>query len=92
MPWEEHLFASRRFPINQFGFRMNSTIIQDDDDDGDDDLGEQPLDAEQRVREAVGRLRLTLPGGCPPSTISAKELNFCVRNGNRCILFAIITT
>ena len=37
-------------------------------------------------------LRLTLPGGCPPSTISAKELNFCVRNGNRCILFAIITT
>ncbi len=37
-------------------------------------------------------LRLTLPGGCPPSTISAKELNFCVRNGNRCILFAIVTT
>ena len=37
-------------------------------------------------------LRLTLPGGCPPSTISAQELNFCVRNGNRCILFAIITT
>ena len=37
-------------------------------------------------------LRLTLPGGHPPSTISAKELNFCVRNGNRCILFAIITT
>ena len=37
-------------------------------------------------------LCLTLPGGCPPSTISAKELNFCVRNGNRCILFAIVTT
>ena len=37
-------------------------------------------------------LRLTLPGGHPPSTISAKELNFCVRNGNRCILLAIITT
>ena len=36
-------------------------------------------------------LRPTLPGGCPPSTISAQELNFCVRNGNRCILFAIIT-
>ena len=36
-------------------------------------------------------LRLTLPGGHPPSTISAKELNFCVRNGNRCILYAIIT-
>src|SRR5699024_2285410 len=37
-------------------------------------------------------LRATLPGGCPPSTIAAKELNFCVRYGNRCILFAIITT
>ena len=37
-------------------------------------------------------LRPTLPGGRPPSTIGAKELNFCVRNGNRCILFAIITT
>ena len=37
-------------------------------------------------------LRLTLPGSYPPSTISAKELNFCVRYGNRCILFAIITT
>ena len=36
-------------------------------------------------------LRATLPGGCPPSTIAAKELNFCVRYGNRCILFAIIT-
>ena len=34
----------------------------------------------------------TLPGGRPPSTIAAKELNLCVRNGNRCILFAIITT
>ena len=33
----------------------------------------------------------TLPGDRPPSTIAAKELNFCVRNGNRCILFAIIT-
>ena len=37
-------------------------------------------------------LRATLPGGRPPSTIAAKELNFCVRYGNRCILFAIITT
>src|SRR5699024_12078099 len=36
-------------------------------------------------------LRATLPGGCPPSTIAAKELNFCVRFWNRCILFAIIT-
>ena len=30
-------------------------VIQDDDDDGDDDLGEQSLDAEQRVREPVRR-------------------------------------
>ena len=37
-------------------------------------------------------LRATLPGGRPPSTIAAKELNFCVRYGNRCIRFAIITT
>ena len=29
-------------------------------------------------------LRATLPGGRPPSTIAAKELNFCVRYGNRC--------
>ncbi len=37
-------------------------------------------------------LRPTLPGSFPPSTISARELNFCVRNGNRCILSAIVTT
>ena len=37
-------------------------------------------------------LRPNLPGGFPPSTFSAKELNFCVRNGNRCILLAIVTT
>ena len=44
------------------------------------------------VIKKITWLRLTLPGSCPPSTISAQELNFCVRNGNRCILFAIITT
>ena len=37
------------------------------------------------------RQRPTLPGGLPPSTISAEELNFRVRNGNGWILFAIIT-
>ena len=26
-----------------------------------------------------------------PTTIGAKELNFCVRHGNRCDLFAIVT-
>ena len=30
--------------------------------------------------------------GKPPTTIGAKELNFCVRYGNRCDLFAIITS
>ena len=37
------------------------------------------------------RQRLTFPGGRPPSIISAKELNYCVRDGNRCDLFAIAT-
>ena len=37
------------------------------------------------------RQRPTLPGSHPPSTISAEELNFCVRNGNRWDLFAIVT-
>ena len=27
-----------------------------------------------------------------PSTIGAEELNFCVRYGNRCGLFAIVTS
>ena len=31
------------------------------------------------------------PGSLPPSIFSAKELNFCVRDGYRCVLFAIIT-
>ena len=30
------------------------------------------------------RQRLTFPGSRPPSIISAKELNYCVRDGNRC--------
>ena len=37
------------------------------------------------------RRRPTFPGSFPPSIISAKELNYCVRDGNRCILSAIIT-
>ena len=31
------------------------------------------------------------PSGCPPSIIGAMELNFCVRDGYRWILHAIIT-
>jgi len=37
------------------------------------------------------RRRPALPGGDPPSTIGAEGLNFCVRNGNRWIPFAIAT-
>ena len=42
-------------------------------------------------------LRLYLPGNVlllrnvSPTTIGAKELNFCVRHGNRCDLLAIVT-
>ena len=39
----------------------------------------------------LNQQRLTFPGGCPPSIISSVKLNFCVRDGNRCILYAIIT-
>ena len=35
--------------------------------------------------------RPTFPGSLPPSIISAEELNYCVRDGNRCDLFAIAT-
>ena len=38
----------------------------------------------------VNWLRPTLPGPCGPSTIGDEELNCCVRDGNRCILFSII--
>jgi hypothetical protein len=37
------------------------------------------------------RQRPTLAGGGPPTTIGAEELNFRVRNGNGCVLFAIAT-
>ena len=31
------------------------------------------------------------PDGRPSSIVSAKKLNYCVRNGNRCDLLAITT-
>ena len=37
------------------------------------------------------RQLLTFPGSYPPSIISVKELNYCVRSGNRCDLLAIVT-
>ncbi len=33
-----------------------------------------------------------LAGGDPPTTFGVTELNFCVRDGNRCDLSAIVTT
>ena len=39
----------------------------------------------------INRQRPTFPGSFPPSIIGAKELNFCVRDGNRCDLLAIVT-
>ena len=33
----------------------------------------------------------TFPGSHPPSIIDVKELNFCVRHGNRWFLLAIVT-
>ena len=37
------------------------------------------------------RQRPAFPGSLPPSIIGAEELNFCVRDGNRCVLSAIAT-
>ena len=39
----------------------------------------------------LNRQRPTFPGSHPPSIIGAEELNFCVRDGNRCDLLAIAT-
>ncbi len=43
------------------------------------------------IRKPFIRRRPTFPGGLPPSIISAEELNFRVRDGNGCVLFAIVT-
>ena len=37
------------------------------------------------------RQRSIFPGSCPPSIFDAKELNYCVRNGNRWDLLAMTT-
>ena len=39
----------------------------------------------------ANRQRPAFPGSLPPSIIGARELNCCVRDGNRCILSAIVT-
>ena len=57
-------------------------------------LSRADIKKEARFRELLfqpKRQRPTFPGSLPPSIISAKELNFCVRYGNRCDLLAIVT-
>ena len=45
------------------------------------------------IREGtyIIRQQSIFPGRCQPSIVDASELNFCVRNGNRCGLTAITT-
>jgi hypothetical protein len=50
----------------------------------------EPLDGDSGLYKDFRR-RPTLPLSFPSSTIGAKELNFRVRNGNGCFLFAIAT-
>ena len=44
-----------------------------------------------QLLKTYSRQRPTLPGTGVPSTIGVGELNFCVRDGNRCGLSAIAT-
>ena len=39
----------------------------------------------------TARQRPTLAGSFPPTTLGVKNLNFCVRHGNRCFLLAFAT-
>ena len=47
--------------------------------------------AQHSLSQIKNRQRPTFPGSFPPSIIGAKELNFCVRDGYRCGLPAIVT-
>ncbi len=48
--------------------------------------------AKNRLGGRVRRQLLIFPWGCPQSIIRAEELNFRVRDGNGCTLFAIVTS
>ena len=52
---------------------------------------EQKKKASFRDALIIKRQQSIFPGGHPPSIFDAKELNFCVRNGNRWILLAFAT-
>ena len=54
-------------------------------------LGSKKKRVTKVTLKTYSRRRPNLPGTCVPSTFGAKELNYCVRNGNRCDLFAITT-
>ena len=45
----------------------------------------------ETIKKKKKRRRPNFPGGHPPSIIGAKELNYCVRDGNRWSLLAIVT-
>ena len=45
----------------------------------------------KKTKKRKNRRCPNFPGSFPPSIFSARELNFCVRDGYRCILSAIIT-
>ena len=51
----------------------------------------QTFSVERYAGAIKNRQRPTFPGSFPPSIIGARELNCCVRDGNRCILSAIVT-
>ena len=55
------------------------------------DEGGKTRGTKNRPCGRVKRRRLIFPWGCPQSIIRAEELNFRVRDGNGCTLFAIAT-
>ena len=70
---------AKRFLLNYAFYILNSSLTK------------EKSSCPKTTTFLLFRQRPTLPGGLPPSTISAEELNFRVRNGNGWILFAIIT-
>ena len=52
---------------------------------------EQKQKDKLKIRKLALKPRSTLARGVPLTSLGVTKLNFCVRNGNRCILRAIIT-
>ena len=53
--------------------------------------GKKEASCAKRMRLHINRQQPIFPGRRQPSIVGTRELNFCVRNGNRCGL-AVITT